>query len=207
MPIPDPQAQQPTQAPTPAQLPQPFSGVAAGDIPAIRFPSEGKAPSSPLAAWAASNLDAVARAGIAFLETPKKESIFYNPVKVDRKTLEAQVAKGDLKHIPEIKALAAPKSSLADAKTRTVHKAPVSSPVQAQAAPAGGPPVASVQAPVNSANAPVGPGGANPPAPDSGPVKIDKKLMGQRISALKNEDVDGSKLPGTVLSKLSKRAI
>ena len=157
--------------------------------------------------WVAQNLDSVARAGLDFLETKGKESIIFNPVKTSKEAILKLEKEGKLHEIPEVPALKIP--SKKDAKKfRTVHSQPAMSPAPDGFQPGSAP---TPDQPQNSANAPVpgqgdGPVGSNPPAPD-GPVKVNKKLMGARVSALKNETLDGSKLPAGVPTRLSKRAI
>lgn len=201
-----PQAQTSQQAPVPMQLPGPIGAVVAGQIPAIRFPAESRTmSSSPLAAFVASNLDAIARAGADFTELPNRQSVIFNPVKTSKEAIHKAYKDGTLdKLAPEIPAVKAPKPRKALGH-RTVHVAPPAGAVQPQ------------QPPVNAAGAPPGPDA--PPAPDGGgpagtspivaqpPVKQDKALLGKRVSALKNEGLDGSKLPATVSDKLAKRVV
>ena len=214
-----PPPQAPT-APTPAQLPPPISSVAAGELPALRFPPEPKNRAlSPLSQFVAQNLDSIARAGVDFCELPDRQSVLFNPVKTNKEEILKKYHEGKLHEIPEVPALKIP--SKKDAKKfRTVHSQPAMSPAPDGFQPGSAP---TPDQPQNSANAPVpgqgdgpvgsnppgqgdGPVGSNPPAPD-GPVKVNKKLMGARVSALKNETLDGSKLPAGVPTRLSKRAI
>lgn len=199
-----PQGQPAPQAPTPAQLPQPFQALAAGEVPAVRFPAESKTmSSSPIAAWVSQNLDSVARAGVDFFETKRAESIFFNPLKVSKEHLKALEEKGELDKIPEIKALTPPKAKKPLA-ARTVHtSAPAGALADAQQPP---PVVNGAGAPAGAPASPDGPGPAGTVIPQA-PVKQDKKLMGQRVSALKNEDQNGARLPASVSDKLSKRAV
>ena len=199
----------PPQTPTPAQLPPPISSVAAGELPAIRFPGEPRNRAlSPLSQYVAQNLDTIARAGIDFLELPDKQSVLFNPVRITKEGILKAYHDGKLDTIPEIPAVTVRRPGTP--KTRTLHRAPVVAP-PGDGFQAGSPP--SAASPQNGANAPVGPGGTgaagNPPAPDigAGPVKIDKKLMGERVAALKSDTRDGGSLPATTLSKLSKRPI
>ena len=203
-----PAAQAQPAAPTPAQLPPPISQVADGTLPAIRFPPEKRNESaSPLSAFVATNLDGIARAGVAFTELPDKQSVLFNPVKTSKAAIHKAYAEGKLDTIPEIKAVPKPKTSLAP-KTRTIHAAPVDLSPTAATTPdtSGGPPAASAAAPTNSANAPAG-AGAAPADPDVGHVRVDKKLMASRVQALQKSGEREGGLPATVLSKLSKRAL
>ena len=203
-----PPPQAPT-APTPAQLPPPISSVAAGELPALRFPPEPKNRAlSPLSQFVAQNLDSIARAGVDFCELPDRQSVLFNPVKTSKEEIFKKYHEGKLHEIPEVPALKVPSAKKGAAKFRTVHSQPPGSPAPDGFQPGSAP---TPDQPQNSANAPVpgqgdGPVGSNPPAPD-GPVKVNKKLMGARVSALKNETLDGSKLPAGVPTRLSKRAI
>jgi hypothetical protein len=203
---PAPQGQPSPQAPTPAQLPGPIGAVVAGQLPAIRFPAESKTmSSSPLAAYVQSNLDTIARAGADFTELPDKQSVIFNPVKTSKEAIHKAYHAGTLDKIaPEVPAVRAP-AQKKPLGTRTVHTAPVGA--LAQQPPA--------QPVVNGAGAPAGapaspdgggPSGTSPVIPQA-PIKQDAKLKGARISALKNESLDGSKLPATTSDRLAKRAI
>lgn len=213
MPIPAPQGQpqQPQAAPTPTpgDLPPPISSVASGALPAIRFPAEGRESSSPLSSFVSQNLDGIARAGVAFTELPDKQSVLFNATKTSKAAIHKLYAEKKLDQIPEIKAVPKPPTSLAG-RSRTIHSAPTSVPPApastASDASAGGPATGTVASPTNSANAPAGPAAA-PVDPDAGHVKVDKKLLSQRVQALQKSGEREGGLPATVLSRLSKRAI
>jgi hypothetical protein len=152
-------------------------------------------------------LDSIARAGVDFTEVGSGISVLFNPIKTSKEAIHKAYKENGLKDIPEVKGLAVQKRPTP--ARRTVHMAPVDLAAQnaaaAQAA-GGAPQQGTPQAPVNSAGAPAQPPQA-PPAPDDGHVRVDKKLLGQRASALKNEDAGTIQRPKSVVDRLSARAL
>lgn len=171
-------------APTPAELPSPFSHIAAGELPAVALPAEKRnADGGPLSQYVQQNLHNLVAAGIDIYESRGKESVFFNPTKVSLEELKKADAKGDLfKLAPLI-----PGPKVAPAKspaTLTLHgRSAVPAP---DAAPG---PLAGAQA---------------APAPINPTAKPSRKLQDARLNAVKQPSVD---TPGVgPLDQLAKRA-
>ena len=184
--------------PLPSSFPPPLSNVVSGQIPALRFPPEHpNFPASPIADFVAKNADALLKAGCDMAELPDKQTVIFNPVKTTKEAILAAYRKKELDKIPEVKSPQAPLKT-ASAKTRTVHKAPVTLSKPAVAAPAAGAalPLSGPQHAQQSST----------PTPLA-PVKTDKRALSARLEAVKGQNAPEETAPRTVVDRISSRAI
>lgn len=171
-------------APTPADLPPPFSGIASGEIAAVALPPEkADKPPGALGQFVQANLPAIVASGIDFFETKDLHSVFFNPARISLEDLKKADRKGKILEV----ALPIPEPAEEKPKkaaTLTVHEKTPLAPAEG-APPAG--PLANQQVPMNPVPKPSG------------------RIQAARLQALKTPNSDQ---PGNgPVDQLSKRAL
>lgn len=203
--LPPLQAQPPvTPSPSPAQLPSPFSDVAARSVKAFALPPVPKAgPASPLAQFAIQNLHHIISAGVDVYQAKNHDSVFFNPTLVTHDELKKADEKGDLPKIaPTLKS---PPLAGATVSKRTVHTAPNEPEMgQGMAKSGSGARALPLSMPQGSAQANPAPLAA---ATASQHVPQSKRAQSARVTALEKANAPSDQDPTSVVDKLSTRPI
>jgi hypothetical protein len=180
-----PQAEAP---PTPADLPPPFSDVAAGSLPAVSLPPEPRnRVASPLSSYVAQNLHQLASAGLDLYEGIHKDSVFFNPTKITLEELKKADRAGRLFKVAPL--IPQPRQPAAPTGTRTVHAA-------APAQPA-----------TDLTQSPQAPEQPQPTPQNPVDVKPSKHLQNARVNQLAADNKPAISSPTTVNDRLASRPI